>query len=414
MNAPVAPPVALSSHAPLGQGAFIVLVAGLMALNALAIDIMLPALPLIGADLGVAAPNDRQLVIVAYLAGFGSGQLLVGPISDRFGRKPVLFAGLLIYVAGAALSAAAPGFETLLLARVAQGLGSAAPRVVVLAIVRDCYEGRGMARVMSLAMMVFMAVPVLAPALGQVILLAAPWRAIFAVLALFAATLLAVCVTRLPETLAPERRRGLRPASLAQGLGHVLRSRQTMGYALAAGVFFGALFGFLASSQQILAELYGLGVWFPAVFAVVALAMGAMNFVNSRMVERLGMRLLSHGALAGFTVLSGALSLIALRGAPPIWLFLLMLGGAMMLIGLVFANFNALAMEPQAAVAGLASSFIGGFTTLIGAGIGFLIGAAYDGTVLPLTLGYAGCGLGALAILAVTERGRLFAQGSGG
>jgi len=413
MNAPVPPPVALASHAPLSRTGFIVLVAGLMALNALAIDIMLPALPMIGADLGVAADNDRQMVIIAYLAGFGAGQLLVGPISDRFGRKPVLFVGLLVYVAGAALSAAAPAFDALLLARVAQGLGSAAPRVVVMALVRDCYQGRGMARVMSLAMMVFMSVPVLAPALGQAMLLVAPWRLIFGVLALFATVLLAICAARLPETLAPERRRRLSLRALAGGLAHVTGSRQTMGYALASGVFFGALFGFLASAQQIFGELYGLGVWFPAVFALVATAMGAMNFVNSRLVERLGMRLLSHGALIGFTLISAALSAAALAGTPPIWLFLGLLGGAMMLIGLVFSNFNALAMEPQAAVAGLASSFIGGFTTLIGAGIGLTIGRAYDGTVLPLTLGYVACGAGALAVLLVTERGRLFSRADG-
>lgn len=400
----------LASHAPMSTTAFVALMAALMALNALAIDVMLPALPQIGADLGVVAENDRQMVIIAYLLGFGFGQFFMGPLADRFGRKPVLLFGLVSYTLAAVLCALAPGFETLLIARAIQGLGSAAPRVMVVALTRDCYQGRDMARVMSLTMICFMAVPVVAPSIGQAILLVAPWRSIFAVLGVYALILLWIAATRLPETLDPVRRRALRLGVLAQGMGLVLRSRQTMGYAVASGVFLGALFGFISSAQQILGELYGLGPLFPLVFAGIALAIGVSAFVNSRLVGRLGMRRLSHGAVIAFTVITAALAGLSWFQPPPLPLFIGMLAAAMLLVGMVFSNFSALAMEQQAAVAGLASSMIGGFTTLLGAGIGFAIGRAYDGTVLPLTLGYALCGAGTLALLAITERGRLMGR----
>jgi DHA1 family bicyclomycin/chloramphenicol resistance-like MFS transporter len=409
MNAPHSPrPQA--SHAPLGFAAFVALVAALMALNAIATDIMLPALPAIGAALGVDAPNDRQAVVTAYLLGFGLGQFAVGVLSDRFGRRPVLIAGLVAYGVGGALCAMAWDFPTLLAARAAQGLGAAAPRVIVTALVRDCYSGRKMAQVTSLAMMTFMAAPVLAPSLGQLIQLAAGWRAVFWFLTLYVGVLLVVAALFLPETLPPEWRRPITAAGLRDGVGRIAGSRQTVGYAVASGAFFGALFAFIASAQQILAELYGLGVWFPVVFGGVALTIAAAAFVNAMLVGRFGMRALSHGAAIAFTLVSGGLALVAAAGQPPLIMFLGLLGSAMMLVGLVFSNFNALAMEPMGAVAGLASSFIGGATTLIGATLGFLIGRAYDGSVLPLALGYVACGGATLVVLLITERGRLFGE----
>lgn len=401
----------LASHAPLGPRAFVVVVAALMAMNALAIDVMLPALPHIAAELGAAVGNDQQKVVTAYLIGFGLGQFVMGPLSDRFGRRPVLLWGLAAYAVAAVLCALAGNFEMLLAARFAQGIGSAAPRVVVTALVRDCYEGRAMARVMSLVMMTFMVVPVIAPSVGQAILLAGPWRVIFAVLAIYAVVLLGVTALRLPETLPRPWRRPLSPSGLLASLRLVVGSRQTLGYAMAAGVFFGSLFGFIASAQQILAELYGLGERFPLVFALIAASMAVAAFINSRLVEGLGMRLLSHGALAAFTTLSLALTALALAGQPPLWAFIALLTATMMLAGLVFSNFNALAMAPQAQAAGVAASFIGGFTTLLGATIGFVIARGYDGTVLPISAGYAACGAGALLVVAITERGRLFSRG---
>lgn len=404
-------PRPLASHAPLGMVAFVVLMAALMALNATAVDIMLPAMPLIAADLGVADGNAVQTVITAYLAGFGAGQFFMGALSDRYGRRPVLIAGLVAYGVGGVLCALAPDFGILLAARAAQGFGAAAPRIIVTAVVRDCYSGRQMAKVTSYTMMAFMAAPVFAPSIGQAIMLAGSWRMVFGFLAVYAAVVLLACALLLPETLPQQHRRGLGLGSLWISLRSVLRSRQTVGYALASGMFFGALFGFIASAQPILAELYGLGPWFPVLFGGIAVFIALAAFVNAMLVGRLGMRRLSHGAVLLFTVVSAGLAVWAMQGAVPLWAFAGMIATAMMLVGLVFSNFNALAMEPQGAVAGIASSVIGGLTTLIGATGGFFIGRAYDGTVLPLTLGYAGCGAATLIVLAVTERGRLFRDG---
>ncbi len=398
----------LARHAPLSFAGFVVLIAALMALNAIAIDIILPALPGLDVDFALPGPNDRQAVITAYLMGFGAGQLLMGALSDRFGRKPVLIGGLALYCVAALCCAGAGDFTALLLARAAQGAGAAAPRVIVTALVRDCYEGRTMARVMSLAMMTFMAAPVIAPSIGQGLLLLGDWRMIFALLTLYGGAVLAAAALWLPETLPPRWRRSLDPAALGRSALLVLRERQTVGYALASGLFFGALFGFINSAQQILAELFALGSWFPAVFGVIAACIAFSAFLNAMLVGRLGMRVLSHGAVLAFTGVSAALTGLSALTPPPLWLFLGLLGGAMTLVGMVFANFNALAMEPQARAAGVASSLIGGATTLIGASIGFAIGRAYDGSVLPLALGYTLCGLGTLGVLIATERGRLF------
>ncbi|WP_316015906.1 multidrug effflux MFS transporter [Roseobacter sp. HKCCA0434] len=395
-------------HAPLGFRTFVVLTAALMGLNALAIDIMLPGLPALGLDYGLEDPNRAQTVITAYLVGFGAAQFVVGILADRFGRKPVLIAGLACYTLAAFACLVAPSFETLLVARVVQGMASAAPRVVSTALVRDCYSGRRMAQVISLSMMIFMAVPVLAPSIGQLILLVAPWPAVFAVLAVYALLMLWFCAARLPETLAPEKRRPIRLSFVAEAMASVFGNLQTVGYMLAAGIFFGAMFGFVNSAQQVLGEVYNLGPWFPAVFALVAGSISISSFLNAGLVERLGMRFLSHLAVAAYIVLAAIMWLFArdLALVP----FLLLLTPMFLMIGLTFANFNALAMEPQGHVAGVAASMTGAVTVLMGAGIGFVIGQAFDGTVLPMARGFLISGMATLVMIALTERGRLFSR----
>jgi DHA1 family bicyclomycin/chloramphenicol resistance-like MFS transporter len=385
---------------------FVAMVAALMALNALAIDIMLPGLQEIGAALGVADENDRQAVLSSYLLAFGIGQLLVGSLSDRFGRRPVLLAGLALYIVAAGICAAAPTFEALLFARALQGLASAAPRVVVLAVVRDCYSGRRMASVMSLAMMAFIAVPVLAPSIGQFILLFGSWRAIFALLTLYGVLMALWTWRRLPETLPPEGRRSASVGQIAATVRKVMATRQTLGYGLAGGMMFGATFGFIVSAQQIFTGIYALGVYFPVAFASVAVTMALSSFINSRLVGRLGMRRISHGAVALFTALSAVLLALGFFDALPLAAFMLLLSGLMFLLGMVFSNFNALAMEPQGDAAGTASSLLGSATTVIAAVLGSVVGQAYDGTVVPLGLGYLSLGAATLVIIYLTERGR--------
>jgi DHA1 family bicyclomycin/chloramphenicol resistance-like MFS transporter len=394
----------------MGFAEFIALTAGLMALNAVAVDIMLPALPEIGRVLGVAHDNDRQVVISAYMWGFGLGQIFIGTISDRYGRKGVLLVGIAVYALTALVAATAPTFALLLLARFVQGLVSAVPRVIVTSIVRDCYSGRRMASVVSLAMTIFMAVPILAPSIGQGIMLVASWRAIFGFLALYGIAIGLWVAFRLPETLRPDQRRALDPRSILQSFAAVLRQRQTVGYATAGGLMFGATFSFLLSSQQILAEVFGMGKLFPLAFAGLAVAMSISSFVNSRLVGRFGMRRLVHSAVVSYVLLAATLGTMARLGLATPGAALPVMACMVFVVGLVFGNVNALAMEPQGAQAGTASSLIGCYTTLLASTLGYGVGQAFDGTIVPLTTGQALMGLTCLLVMALTDRGRLFGK----
>jgi MFS transporter, DHA1 family, multidrug resistance protein len=389
---------------------FVLLIASLMALNAMAVDIMLPALQQIGADLSVADPNSRQLTITSYILGFAVAHLIYGPLSDRFGRKPVLLAGLLIYSVAGLAAAVAGSFSLLLAFRALQGIGAAATRVVAVAVVRDVYEGRKMASVMSLAMMVFMAVPILAPSLGQAVLLVSDWPAIFGLIAAAGIAVTVWSMFRLPETLPMERRRPLNPASVFGAFRVVLTNRMAFGYAAATSLIFGVLFAFLNSSQQIYVEIYGLGVWFPIAFSAGAVLIAVASFTNSRLVQRLGMRRLAHGALLVFAIISGLLAIISAlndHSAPfPVFFVLMSLG--LCCFGFIGTNFNALAMEPLGAVAGTAASVLGAMQTFGGGLIGALIGQAYDGTITPLATGFLVLALAALGVVLIVERGRLF------
>jgi MFS transporter, DHA1 family, multidrug resistance protein len=403
--------VGAERHAPLSLGTFVALLAGLMALNALATDIMLPAFPDIAADLGPVSVTDVQAVITAYMMGFALSQLFMGFLSDRYGRRPVLLGGLAVYTAASVYTAVVGDFSHLLIARFLQGMGSGAPRVIGTASVRDCYDGRRMARVMSLTMTIFMAAPVLAPSIGQVILLFASWRWVMASIAIYGAVLFVICLRSFPETLPVEHRRSISPAAIASAIKSVLGSRQTVGYTLAAGTFFGALFGFIGQAQQIMVGVYGLGVWFPIAFAVMALAMSASSFINSTLVERFGMRLLSHAAVTLYCATTGLMYMLAQLDMLGFWAFAAIHTANMLLVGLVFSNFNALAMEPQGRLAGVASSFVGAATVALGAGIGYVIGRQFDGTVAPLALGFALSGLSTMIVILITEKGRLFRPG---
>lgn len=394
---------------------FVALIAALMSMTALTIDIMLPALPAIGSGFGVADPNAPQLVVTVYVLGFAAGQLLYGPMSDSFGRRPVLLAGLAAYAAAAFACTIADSFAMLLAARFAQGIAVAAPRVTALAVVRDVYSGRRMAEVMSFVMMVFIIVPVIAPSIGGAWLLVADWPAIFAFLGAFALVLLGWAGWRLPETRAAAHRVPLSFGAVGNAFLAVVRTRVTLGYTLATGVLFGALMGYVNSAQQVFVDIYGLGVWFPAMFGAVSLAIAAASFANSRLVVRLGMRRLSHAALTGFVATSVVhLAIVLAIGTPPLALFAGLLWLAFFFFGFLMPNLNALAMEPMGRIAGTASSFIGATTTGTAAVLGWAVGQHFAGSVVPLLAGFAVFGAVSLALVAVTERGRLFADPGGG
>ncbi len=397
-----------SNHRPMGFPEFVVIIASIMALNPLAMDMMLPALPNIASAFHITVANRPQAVLSTFMIGFGVGQFVMGPLSDRFGRRPVLLGGMVLYVIASLLAIAAPSFETVLLARALQGLGTAATRVIATSVVRDCYAGRRMASVMSLTMMVFIAVPVIAPSFGQAVMLLTQWRGIFIVLTLYGVLALIWSALRLPETLPVSERKSLAVRDVLAAFRQTVTNRQTFGYALAAGGVLGALFAYVFSSQQVFTGIYQLGHYFPVAFAAVAIGIAIAGFLNARIVGRLGMRVISHGGLVGAVAVAGTMLVAAKLQMLPLPLFMALSALMMFAFGLMFANFTALAMEPQGHIAGTASSLYGSITTLLGIGIGAAIGQDYNGTLLPFATGFFLCTLGALAVVVVVEKGRLF------
>ena len=294
-----------SNHRPMGFPEFVVIIASIMALNPLAMDMMLPALPNIASAFHITVANRPQAVLSTFMIGFGVGQFVMGPLSDRFGRRPVLLGGMVLYVIASLLAIAAPSFETVLLARALQGLGTAATRVIATSVVRDCYAGRRMASVMSLTMMVFIAVPVIAPSFGQAVMMLTQWRGIFIVLTLYGVLALIWSALRLPETLPVSERKSLALPDVLAAFRQTVTNRQTLGYALAAGGVLGALFAYVFSSQQVFTEIFKLGHYFPLAFAAVAIGIAIAGFLNARIVGRLGMRVISHGGLVGAVAVAG-------------------------------------------------------------------------------------------------------------
>jgi MFS transporter, DHA1 family, multidrug resistance protein len=392
----------------LRQGEFVALMALMMSLVAMAIDAMLPALAQIGDELGVGHANQAQLVISALLLGMAAGQVIYGPLSDSVGRKPTIYAGLALFVIGSALSLAAGSFSLMLLGRILQGFGAAAPRIVVVALVRDEYAGAAMARIMSLVLTTFILVPMAAPAIGQGILLVAHWRAIFGMLLVLGLIALIWFALRQPETLPLERRVRFSLGRIMLGVRETCANRVALGYTVAAGMIFGAFLGYITSSAQIFLSLYGVGRLFPLYFGGLAMAIGAATYVNSRLVMRFGMQRLSSLAVGSLGSLSTVFLVIAWAagGNPPLWSLMPYLAVAFFCFGLVFGNFNALAMEPLGHIAGVAAAVVGTITSLMSLVLGTLIGQGYDGTVLPLIAGFAVLGLGSLAVMRWAERGR--------
>jgi DHA1 family bicyclomycin/chloramphenicol resistance-like MFS transporter len=379
----------------------------LTSLTALSIDAMLPALTDIGADLGVASGNSSQLIVTTLFAGFAIGQLFYGPISDSVGRKRPIYAGLIIFMVGTILAMVATSFTVMLVGRMLQGFGCAAPRIVTIALVRDQYEGRAMARIMSFVLGVFILVPMLAPAIGQAILLVGSWRMIFAMLLVLAGVVAVWFTIRQPETLEPIDRVDLSLKRIAGAVLEVCRDRSALGYTIASGIVFGSFLGYLNSAQQIFQLQYALGAQFPLYFAVLALSIGCASFANSMLVMRYGMRQLSWLALVGSFLASTVYFVYATNanGMPALWTLMSWGLFTFFCLGLVFGNFNALAIESLGHIAGVAAAVIGSLGTMISLLLGLLIGQAYNGSVLPLVGGFALLSLLSLIAMAITERG---------
>ncbi len=380
-----------------------------MSLPALSTDVMLPALPAIGDDLGAARRNDVQFVVTALFLGLGLGQMAFGPLSDRFGRRTAIHTGVVLFMTGCLMSVFAPTFEVMIASRVLQGIGVAGPRIVIIALVRDQYEGRQMARLMSFAMAVFILVPAVAPALGQGILWLGGWRAIFAMLFAVAAIAFAWFALRQPETLPVARRRPFSPRTIGGAVLEILRIRTALGYTLATGCVLASFVAYLSSAQQIFQEAYRTGALFPAYFGTLALAIGCASLMNGRVVLKHGMRRVAMTATVSITlasVVSWPLAW-AFDGLPPLWLFMAYMLVVFSSVGFLFGNLNALAMEPLGHIAGVGASVVASLPTFIALPLGALVGLNFDGTMYAHIAAYAVFGAGAFAAMK-------WAEGEGG
>lgn len=386
---------------------FVVFVALLMALTALSIDVMLPAMPAIADAYALADANDRQAIVTAFMLGFAVGHPLFGPLADRFGRVGPLLVTLVCVFLMSVAAAWAPDYGWMLVARFVQGVAGAGTRVIAMAIVRDRYGGRNMARIMSVAMSIFIIVPIVAPGIGGLLVAYGHWRWAFLVVGLVSLLMLVWTRGRLAETLRPEDRLPLRASAIARSMSDVATDRFTLAHGTALGLMMGAMFTYLGSAQQIFGELYGLGDLFPLAFSAMACGLVVASLINSRIVERIGMRPISRVAAAAFTAVAGVHALVATFATPPLVVFSLLLLVDLFLFGLMMPNLNALAMEPHGHRAGIASAYLGFYSTALGAVLGGLVGRAYDGTVLPMMLGYVCLGGLTFVCIRIGDDGRV-------
>ncbi len=405
----VVQPPARTPLQPLSQGEFIALVAMLFATIAFSIDAMLPAFPEIAAELTPSDPNRAQLILTSFVLGMGLGTFVAGPISDAVGRKTVILGGAVLYICGALLAAVAPTLELILAARVIQGLGAAGPRVVSLAMVRDLYSGRQMARVVSFAMMIFTLVPAVAPLIGSFIIAAFGWRGIFGAFILFSLFSAAWLWLRQPETLSPEARRPLSAGPLIAATREVLANRVIVTSILVMTLGFGALFGTLSSTQAVFDQTFGRNESFPYWFALIAVLSGTASFLNSQIVVRLGMRKVVTWTLAAQAVISLGMALATAGGLWPdalyFGIFIAWTTSVFFMAGLTFGNLNALALEPVGHISGLAASIVGSVSTVMAVAIAAPMGLAFDGTPVPLAVGVFLCSaIGAVLMRSMPAR----------
>ncbi len=381
-----------------------------MAATALGIDMMLPAFGDVRAAFGLDAESTAVAgIVTAYFLGLALGQIVWGPVADRFGRKATLYSGLAVYMAGAAASALSPSLAVLYGARFMWGVGAAGPRVGAMAVVRDSFAGDQMARAMSFIMAVFVLVPVIAPSLGAAILTFASWRWVFAFCVFYAAGAM-LWLRRLPETLREEHRRPLEFGRVVRAAGFVVKNRQTLGYTLALTALFGAFSSYLASSELIISEVFDRGAAFPFVFGGLAIVMGAAQLVNGVVVARVGVRRMVHAVMLVFVVWTVAMTAFAVAGGgrPPFWPFVAGFSLVLALYALMFPNLNAIALDPMGSLAGMAAAVTGFITFAVGAAFGAVLDRAMGETVTPLMAGFLAYGVLAVLLVLWAERGALF------
>jgi DHA1 family bicyclomycin/chloramphenicol resistance-like MFS transporter len=378
---------------------FVLTTSVIMMLIALAIDAMLPALPQIGESLGVEQANARQLVIAIFMIGFGAGQLLVGPITDALGRKRVLLSALGLYCAASLAAAAAQEFDALLAARAVQGIGAAGARVVIVAMVRDRFEGEAMAQIMSFSQVVFMAAPIFAPLLGQAVVNVASWRWIFTGLAGIGAALFLLSVFRVKETLLPSRRQRMSGSQVIAAWTFVLKDRNSVYFTLAGALLNVVFMGFLVSVQQIFADTIGDANLLPYGFAIIAGAMAVGSLINGAIVQKFGMVRICRAAISAYVVVAALALGTTLRSDSSFTLFVSVQAALLVCSSFTGANLGALAMRNMGRMAGAATALQGSFSIAFGTFCGSLVGQMFDGSTAPLYTAALLCGTGAAAII---------------
>lgn len=407
MATQLAPSIPAARQKALGERELMWMMALLMALNAFGIDAILPALDALARDLAVPG-NDRQFVIGVYLLAGGAGSLVPGALADRFGRRPILLGAIACYIVLSILSALAPTYEVLIAVRAVQGVFAAGIVALPPAIIRDRVGGDKMARMMSLIFVIFLMVPAVAPTIGEGILKLGSWRAIFGAMAVLGVVMGSWVYVRLPESLTEANRQPIVPRTIAANMGRALVLPSVAGYVIGSALVFGALFGFINSSQQLITNTFRAGDIFPLVFGICAGSMALASWSNSRIVERFGARRVSHSALFAFIAVSAVQVMFAFSPEEQLWHFVPLMAINMALLGFIGSNFGAIAMNPFFAIAGAASSAHGFVRMTTAAMIGGAIGYAYDGTARPLALALLASGLACLVLVLWSEKGKLF------
>ncbi|MBT8279844.1 MAG: multidrug effflux MFS transporter [Bacteroidia bacterium] len=384
---------------------FVALMAAMMSIVALSIDALLPALPDIGASLNVVDTNDNQLLITMIFLGLGFGQLLLGPLSDSFGRKPIVYIGFLLFAIATMICVTTKSFEIMIMGRVLQGIGLSAPRTMAISIVRDSYDGDYMAKILSIVVMVFILVPVIAPTLGQFLLNFYNWESIFYVNLLFGLLVILWFWQRQPETLVVEKRIPFTPNLFINGTLEFLKYKDAVAFTLVSGFITGSFMVYLSTSQQIFEQQYNLKEEFPYIFASLAIFVGLATFLNSRLVMRFGMWKIAYVGVISYVLISVLYVFLFINGNnPSIGVLLTFFALQFFAIGFLFGNLRALAMQPLGHIAGIGAAINGFVSTVMAVPIANYIGSFVKDSVLPLFIGFSIFGFLSLVIFLGLKR----------
>lgn len=395
----------MQNETPKPSFEFMALMAALMSIVALSIDTLLPAIPDIGASINSFDPTDNQLLITMIFLGLGVGQLFFGPLSDSYGRKPIVYLGIMVFVVASIICLAAPNLEWMVAGRILQGIGLSSARTISISIIRDMYKGDLMARVMSFVTAFFILVPVVAPMVGQLILDVAHWQAIF-YLQLFLTIVVGIWFwKRQPETLRPQYKIPFSNHLFIDGFKELLRYKETVAFTIISGLVTGSFLVYLSASQYIFEDQYGLKEAFPYIFAGLAISIGLSTFFNGTLVLRFGMRRLSFMALATFCSVALLYVLLFWNSANPnVVVLVTFLSLQFFCLGFMWGNFRSIAMEPIGHIAGIGAAINGFFSTVIAIPIATIIGGFVDDRVLPLFVGLAICGLLSLVVFLLVSK----------